>query len=74
MKIFCIAEIPNELQRENLCYCLRLVGGDPLSVDECVSLTYEGDPGTCEVMVGLFEHYPVHGIYSENPSLDGNLP
>ena len=74
MKIFCIAEIRNPLQRENLCYCLRLVGGDPESNDEAVSLTYEGNADTCEVMISLFEHYPVHGIYTEDPPIEDNLP
>ena len=62
MLVVCNALLDNDMQIENLCQCIKILGGNP-QVDGCsVSVTFEGATATAEKFVELFEQYPFHGI------------
>lgn len=62
MLISCTAILENDMQMENLCQCIKILGGSPC-VDGCeVTLAYEGSKKTADRFIDLFEQYPLHGI------------
>ena len=68
MKIYCVANLDNKQQIENLCLCLGIVGANPIVDKSSVTVEYEGHKEKCDLIIQIFEHYPRHGIYSESPT------
>ena len=62
MLISCTAILDNDLQIENLCQCIKILGGKPCVEGCAVNLVYEGNNKTAEKFIDLFEQYPVHGV------------
>jgi hypothetical protein len=58
----CSATIDNKEQLENLCECIRIIGGEPKVNKNTVSVKvpYESEAATKLIM--LFEHYWRHEI------------
>ena len=66
MRLFCVATLDNKAQIENLCECVRIIGGDPKVCVGDVSVEFEGSKDKCELIMELFEQYTRYGIYSES--------
>lgn len=60
MRVRCEAYVENQLQRDNLCECVKILGGNPIVIKEQVIVEYEGE--NVGKMVELFEHYVWHTI------------
>lgn len=58
----CNAVIENKAQRDNLCDCIRILGGVPEVNKDTVSIDYDGPQTTRDKFIELFEQYPRHGI------------
>lgn len=65
MRVFCVASLDNKTQIDNLCECIKIIGGDPQVCLGEVTVEYDGTKEKCELLIELFEHYTRHGIYSE---------
>lgn len=65
MKIYCLATVTDELQRQNLFQCIEILGGKPFSISEEVTLDFEGSPLQCDKFIELFSQYPYHAIYTQ---------
>lgn len=62
MRIICTAVVPDERQRENLCECVRILGGQPNVSGDTVCVEHEGSISTITKFAELFEQYAFHGI------------
>lgn len=65
MIFYGVATVRNKTQLDNLCECIRILGGDPKSSLNDVVVEFEGTEDECDIFTKLFEHYPDHGIYTE---------
>ena len=66
MLFYGVATIDNKQQRDNLCECITILGGEP-KVSSCdVSVEYRGSKDECDKFISLFEQYHRHGVYTEN--------
>lgn len=65
MYVFCTATLDNKAQIDNLCECIKIVGGVPNVCLGDVNVEFEGTEEKCELLMQLFEHYTRHGIYTE---------
>lgn len=66
MKIYCVATLDNNQQIDNLCECIKIIGGTPRVSGNDVDVEFEGLDEKCELIMELFEQYTRHGIYSES--------
>lgn len=57
MQVDCLATVEDATQRDNLCVCIRILGGVPIVKGDDVRLSYEGDPSLANKFVKLFENY-----------------
>lgn len=62
MKLKCSAVVENPVQRDNLCQCIRILGGEPVEYKDKVSVEYEGTD--TDKFIQLFEHYVRHEIHT----------
>ena len=62
MLLTCHARLYDDSQIENLCQCVKILGGKPCVKGNDVSVTYDGSNITADKFVELFENYPVHGV------------
>lgn len=60
MKIRCEACTKDEAQQDNLCQCVRILGGEPNIAGDTVSVEYDGEK--TETMIKLFETFSNHAI------------
>ena len=64
MKVYCSANLDNDLQIQNLCQCIEIVGAKP-QIHNCeVSVEYSGNKTRCELLIEIFEHYSRHSIFT----------
>lgn len=54
-KCVCSAAVSDEKKRENLCECVRILGGFPIECGDEVSVVYAGEKAT--VMALVFQQY-----------------
>ncbi len=66
MTVYCVANLDNKDQIDNLCECIKILGGEPIVRFGDVSVDYKGTKAQCEKFIELFEHYHRHGIYTED--------
>lgn len=66
MIFYGVATVQNATQLDNLLECIRILGGDPRHNSNDVVVEYEGTKDECDIFIKLFEHYPEHGIYTED--------
>lgn len=66
MKVYCVATLDNKQQIDNLCECIKIIGGTPKVCVTDVEVEFEGSEEKCELIMELFEQYTRHGIYSES--------
>ena len=62
-KIICTAVVDNPQQRENLCDCVKILGGVPQLSGDTVCVEYEGE--NVDKFIQLFEHYVRHEIRTQ---------
>lgn len=62
-KIICTAVVDNPQQRENLCDCVKILGGVPQLSGDTVCVEYEGK--NVDKFIQLFEHYVRHEIRTQ---------
>lgn len=65
MVLFASVTIDNPQQKDNLIQCMKILGGNPRSELSDVVLDFEGTKEQCEKIIELVEHYPRHGIYTQ---------
>lgn len=53
----CIAIVEHPKQRDNLCECIRILGGTPCVNKDSVSVSLSSDNPQTEKFIDLFEHY-----------------
>lgn len=66
MLFYGVAAVDNKPQRDNLCECITILGGEPRVSDCNVSVEYRGSKDECDKFVSLFKHYNRYGVYTEN--------
>lgn len=57
--VHCEAIVEEEQLQQNLCQCIKIIGGVPIQEGNTISVDYTGKP---EKVIELFEHFPVHSI------------
>lgn len=62
MRVICSAVVEEDLQRKNLCECVKILGGQPEISGNTVSVEYEGPARSVSKFAGLFEQFPFHGV------------
>ena len=62
MRVICTALVENEMQKSNLCECVKILGGKPTISRDNVTVEYEGPTNIANKFVELFEQYAVHSI------------
>lgn len=65
MHIVCTAVVDDERQRNNLCDCVKILGGMPTVAGNTVSVEYMGDDMRASQMVTLFEEYANHELIKQ---------
>lgn len=60
MKVRCEAVLELKTQRDNLCQCIRILGGEPEVNGKTVSVEYEGE--AISMFESLFDQYQTHSI------------
>ncbi len=54
-KCICSAIVLDDIKRDNLCQCVRILGGFPIECGAEVSVVYAGE--NAEVITSLFNHF-----------------
>lgn len=62
MRIICSAVVEEDLQRKNLCECVKILGGKPDVSGNTVCVEYEGSTTAIAKFIELFDQFPFHGI------------
>lgn len=62
MRVVCIALVENEMQKSNLCQCIKILGGEPSASGNTVCTECNGSISAISKFIELFEQYPIHGI------------
>lgn len=62
MRVLCNATVLDDQQKSNLCECLRVLQADYYTKGYKVFAEFEGSREKGELLVGLFQHFPFHGI------------
>lgn len=60
--IICSAIVENDAQKENLCECIKILGGVPEVCENVVSVECEGSAKNMSKFICLFEQYPYYGF------------
>lgn len=58
----CIAVLDNDIQIENLCECIRILGGDPVKNNNVVEVTAPYPSDLASHLLLLYENYWRHEI------------
>lgn len=58
----CIAILDNRIQKDNLCDCIKILGGKPEVYQGVVRVNVEYPSGLADKLVRLFENYWRHEI------------
>lgn len=62
MRIICTAVLDNDMQKDNLAQCVRILGGVPTVNRSTVCVEYDGSPSKAEKFIKLFEQFSRHEI------------
>lgn len=65
MHVICTATIDDERLRDNLCDCVKILGGMPMVDGNTVRVEYLGDDLRASKMAELFEEYSNHELIRE---------
>lgn len=65
MKILCTVLVQDNMQKENLCECIRILGGQPTISGSVVCVEFDGKPSEAEKFIQLIEQYPRHSIVTQ---------
>lgn len=60
--IVCTAIVDNDVQKGNLCECIKILGGKPQVSGNTVSVEFEGTANNISKFIDLFEQYPYYGF------------
>lgn len=60
--VICTAIVENDIQKSNLCECIKILGGKPQVSGNTVSVEFEGTANNISKFIDLFEQYPYYGF------------
>lgn len=58
----CTAKVDNELRKKNLCHCIKIIGGTPVTDEDTVKVTVPYPSDMANQLLLLYEQYWTHEI------------